>query len=218
MLNFVKLFSFTYWKWKSLSDVNSLQPHGLYSPWNSPGQSTGVGSLSLLQGIFPAQGSNPGLPHCRWILYHLKHQGSLRILDWVAYLFSSGSSRPRNRTGVSCIAGTFFTNRPFRVAFNYWDGHMILLFHSIHVKFHINWFVESMFIYWEWVVSFFVFWLRDLHSSAREWKNPCPVAVEAQSPNHWAARELKLNVKNYPQIRWIVFLIQSPLFLNSLNP
>ena len=54
----------------------SLQPHGLYSPWNSPGLTTGVGSLSLLQGIFPTQGSNPGLPHCRQILYHLSHQGS----------------------------------------------------------------------------------------------------------------------------------------------
>ena len=41
---------------------NSLQPHGLYSPWNSPGQNTGVGSLSLLQGIFPSQGLNPGSP------------------------------------------------------------------------------------------------------------------------------------------------------------
>ena len=47
---------------------DSLCPHGLYSPWNSPGQTTGVGSLSLLQGIFPAQESNPGLPHCRRIL------------------------------------------------------------------------------------------------------------------------------------------------------
>ena len=56
-----------------LSD--SLQPHGLYSPWNSPGQNTGVGSLSLLQVIFPAQGSNPGLPHCRWVLHQLSHKG-----------------------------------------------------------------------------------------------------------------------------------------------
>ena len=38
--------------------------------WNSPGKNTGMGSHSLLQGIFPPQGSNPGLPHCRWILYH----------------------------------------------------------------------------------------------------------------------------------------------------
>ena len=57
-----------------LSD--SLRPHELYHPWNSPGQNTGVGSLSLLQGIFPTQGSNPGLPHCRWILYQLSHKGS----------------------------------------------------------------------------------------------------------------------------------------------
>ena len=89
---------------------DSLQPHGLYSPWNSPGQNTGVGSLSLLQGIFPTQGSNPGLPHCKWILSQLSHKGSPRILEWVAYPFSSGSSRPRNQTDVSCIAGRFFIN------------------------------------------------------------------------------------------------------------
>ena len=56
---------------------DSLQPHGLYSPWNSPEQNTGVGSHSPLKGIFPTQGSNPGLPHCRWILYQLSHKGSL---------------------------------------------------------------------------------------------------------------------------------------------
>ena len=55
---------------------NSLQPHGCYSPWNSPGQNTGVGSLSLLQQIFLTQESNPGLLHCRWILYQLSYQGS----------------------------------------------------------------------------------------------------------------------------------------------
>ena len=55
-----------------------LQSHGLYSPWNSPGQNAGVGSLSLLQGIFPTQESNPGLPHCRWILYQLNHKDSER--------------------------------------------------------------------------------------------------------------------------------------------
>ena len=54
----------------------SLRPHGLYSPWNSPGHSTGMGSHSLLQGIFPTQGSNPGLPHCRQNLYQLNQQGS----------------------------------------------------------------------------------------------------------------------------------------------
>ena len=55
---------------------DSLRPHGLHRPWNSPGQNTGVGSLSLLQGIFATQGWNPGLPHCRLILYQLSHQGS----------------------------------------------------------------------------------------------------------------------------------------------
>jgi len=54
---------------------------------DSPGKNTGVGCHALLQGIFPTQGSNPGLPHCRWILYCLSHQGSPRILDWVAYPF-----------------------------------------------------------------------------------------------------------------------------------
>ena len=83
---------------------HSLQPHGLQSPWNSAGQSTGVSSLSLLQGIFPTQGSNPGLPHCRWILYQPNHKLNPRILDWVAYSFSSRSSLLTNLTGVSCIA------------------------------------------------------------------------------------------------------------------
>ena len=55
---------------------DSFQPHGLYSPWNSPGQNTGVGSLSLLQGTFSTQGSNPGLSHCRRILSQLSHRGS----------------------------------------------------------------------------------------------------------------------------------------------
>ena len=65
------------WASESCSIVSdSSQPHGLYSPLNSPGQNTGVGSLCLLQGIFPTQGLNPGLPHCRWILYHLSHKGS----------------------------------------------------------------------------------------------------------------------------------------------
>ena len=72
------------------------RPHGLYSPWNSPCQATGVGSLCFLQGIFPTQESNWGLPHCRRILYQLSHKGSPRILEWVAYPFSSGSSQPRN--------------------------------------------------------------------------------------------------------------------------
>ena len=62
-------------------------------PWNSPGQNTGVGSLSLLWGIFPTQGLNLGLPHYRQILYH---KGSPRILEWVVMPSSRGSSQPRD--------------------------------------------------------------------------------------------------------------------------
>ena len=96
---------------------DSLWPRGLYRPWNSPGhngESTGVDSLSLLQGIFPTQGSNPGLPQCMQILNQLSHKGSPRILEWVAYPFSSGSSWLRNRTRFSCIVGGFFTNWTIR--------------------------------------------------------------------------------------------------------
>ena len=110
-------------KWKVIvkakvtqSYSNSLWPHGLYSPWNSLGQNAGVGSLSLLQGIFPTQGSNPGLLHCRQSLYQLSHQGNPRILEGVAYPFSSRSSWPRDQTRVSCIAGGFFTNWAIREA------------------------------------------------------------------------------------------------------
>ena len=100
---------------------DSLRPHGPYRPWDSPGQNTGVGSVSLLQGIFPTQGLNPGLPHCRQIPYQLRLEGSPRILEWVAYSFSWGYSQPRNRTRVSCIAGRFFTNWAIRDAvIKYW--------------------------------------------------------------------------------------------------
>ena len=74
------------------------------------------GSLSLLQDIFPTQGSNPGLLHCRQILHLLSHKGSPRILAWVAHPLSSGPSWPRNQTRVSCIAGAFFTNWAIRDA------------------------------------------------------------------------------------------------------
>ena len=95
---------------------DSWRPCGLYSLWNSPGHNTGVGSLSLLQGIFSTQGSNPGLLHCKWIFYQLSHKGSPRILERVAYPFSRGSSWPRNQTSISCIADGFFTNWAIREA------------------------------------------------------------------------------------------------------
>ena len=71
---------------ESLSVVsNSLQPHGLYNPWNSSGQNSGVGSLSLLQGIFPTQGSNLGLPHCRHILYQLSYKVQQKLFIYIRY-------------------------------------------------------------------------------------------------------------------------------------
>ena len=117
---------------------DSLRPHGLHSPWNSPGENTGVGSLSLLQRNFPTQESNPGLLHCRWILYQLSCLGSLIKIaqscplsrvwffvtpwmiesvefsrsgycEWVAFPFFRGSSKPRDWTQVSHTVVRFFT-------------------------------------------------------------------------------------------------------------
>ena len=90
---------------------DSLQPHGLYTIH-------GILQARILEwvafpfsrGIFPTQGLNPGLPHCRQILYQLSHQGSPKILEWVAYPFARGSSQPRNQSGLFCIAGAFFTS------------------------------------------------------------------------------------------------------------
>ena len=134
-----KLVSLQKWINESHSVVsNSLRLHEQYSPWNSPGQNTGVGSLSLLQGIFPTQKSNQGLLYCRQILYQLSYEGKKwswsvvcnswwshglspssllhlrdfpgkRVLGWVAISFSRGSSRPRDRTQVSRIVDRRFT-------------------------------------------------------------------------------------------------------------
>ena len=102
--------------WKSLSHVWLFATPGLYIPWNSPGQNIEEGSLSLVQRISPTQGLNPGLRHCRWILYQLSHKGSPRILECVADTFSIRSSWPRNQIWVSCIEGKFFTNWAMREA------------------------------------------------------------------------------------------------------
>ena len=116
------IFLFFFFFWKSLSHVRLFA-----SPWNSLGQNTGVGSLSLLQEIFPTRESNPGLPHCRLILYQLSHKGSTRILERVTYPFSSRSSRPRNQTRVSCSAGGFFTTWALRETQGYSIDSKILL-------------------------------------------------------------------------------------------
>ena len=95
---------------------DSLWPHRLYSPWSPPGQNTGVGSLSLLQGIFLTQGSNPGLPVLQADSLPGEPQGTPRILEWVAYPFSSRSSQPRNWTRVSCVAARSLINWAMREA------------------------------------------------------------------------------------------------------
>ena len=161
-LKFRKLYCLKYKLWVKVKVTQScptLCEPVKHSPWNSPGQNTGVGSLSLLQRPSqprswtpvsciaaaaakllqscltlsdPVDGSPPGSPvpgifqarvlewfaisfsilNCRQILYQLSHKGSPRILEWVGYPFSTRPSQPRNRTGVSCIAGRFFTNWP----------------------------------------------------------------------------------------------------------
>ena len=89
MLSFKSAFSlssFIFMKVKVAQRCPTLQPRELYSPWNSPGQNIGVGSPSFLQGIFPSQGSNPDLPHCKWILYQLSH---LWVVTFIKRLFNS---------------------------------------------------------------------------------------------------------------------------------
>ena len=136
---------------------SSLWPHGLHSSWNSPDQNTGVGSLSLLQVIFPTQELNPGLPHCRWILYQLSHRGSPRILEWVPYSFSSESSQPRNQTGVSCITGGFFTSWVIRGAPCLWE----------RIHFPHFWVYED---FLDSLVAV-IFWTLILQSEMQAWDN-----------------------------------------------
>ena len=96
-------------------------PPGSVVHGDSPGKNTGAGCRALLQRIFPTQGLNPDIPHCRQILYCLSRKGSPRILGFqyipspvyllqCIYPFSSVSSWPMDRTRVSCIADGFFTS------------------------------------------------------------------------------------------------------------
>ena len=81
---------------------DSLQPLGVYSLWNSPGQNTGVGSLSFLWEIFLNQGSNPGLLHCGQILYQLSHQGSPRRVGSLSFLQSIFPNQELNQGLLHC--------------------------------------------------------------------------------------------------------------------
>ena len=82
---------------------NTLWPHELYSPWNSPGQSTGAGSLSLLHKIFPTPGIEPGLLHCRWILYQLSHWGNHIPNAKVNYDINRAKINGRNIRYSKCL-------------------------------------------------------------------------------------------------------------------
>ena len=86
-------------KSKLLSRVWLFETPWALQSWNSPGHNTGVGNLSLLQGIFPTQGSNPGLPHCKWILYQLSNQGSLLV-----------NGMPKNRLSYLFLKNLFGTD------------------------------------------------------------------------------------------------------------
>ena len=104
------------WKWKSLSCVQLFVTHGLYSPCNSPGQKTGVGSLSLLQEIFPTQGSNSGFPHCRRdslpeffsidYNFHLGSQGQLLKIPKIKNREACRGWRAAGRESHSLFLGT----------------------------------------------------------------------------------------------------------------
>ena len=89
------------WKWKSLSHVLLFMTPWTIQDFSRPEYWNGLPCPPL--GDLPNPGSKPGLPQCRRILYHLRHQGNLRILEWVAYPFSRGSSQPRNWTGVPAL-------------------------------------------------------------------------------------------------------------------
>ena len=105
---------------------NSLQPHEWYSPWNSPGQNTGVGGHSLLQEIFPTQGSNSGVPHCSWILYQLSHQGNRNHFNYSIY----STQNPMLYTGLrsrGCESWTVKKAEHQRIdAFELWGWRRLL--------------------------------------------------------------------------------------------
>ena len=92
-----------------------LRPHGLYSPWDSPGQNTGVGSLFLLQGIFPNQESNSGLPHYRWIFYQLSHKGSISHEDFPTSVSLSEESAMANSSENAHWIQIYWINKNVKV-------------------------------------------------------------------------------------------------------
>ena len=112
---------------------DSLWTHGLWlarvlCPWNSPGKNTGVGCCSLLQGIFPTQRLNPGLLHCRQLLYHLRHQGSSFCDHWSLInsihlsSFSASAYREPNVTSHFLVLLKNSSESCFRPSPGFWAG------------------------------------------------------------------------------------------------
>ena len=98
------------WHCLSLGLENENQPFPVLwlTPWRSPGLNTGMGSPSLLQGVFPTQGSNPGLPYCGQILYHLSHKGSPRILECSLSLLQQIFPTQESNRGLLHCSWIFF--------------------------------------------------------------------------------------------------------------
>ena len=143
--NYVRLFA-TPW--------TIYSPPGSFIHEDSPGKNTEVGCHALLQGIFPTQGSNLGLLHCRRILYHLSHQGSPWILEWVAYPFPRGSSWPRKpKKPLRCfilgevkVKSLIVFNSPWvwnllglKISLNSQFKHAVLLFYSLPGFLPVGW-------------------------------------------------------------------------------
>ena len=106
-----------------------LWPHGLYSPWNSPGQNTEVGSLSLLQVIFPTQGLNPGFLLCRRILYQLSHKGIVCVRNWPILFFEGLSDSPRLKKQLLSLLSVCMSHLP-----GHRDRSLLITYLSISVQ------------------------------------------------------------------------------------
>ena len=132
-------------------DPMDCSPSGSSLHGDSPDKNTGVCCHALLQHIFPTQGWNPGLPHCRGILYHLGHQGSPRIQEWVDYPFSRGSSNPGIEPGSPALRAdslpTELPGKPWGVHYSvsWWFGvWFVRICSGIYIKFSLN--VYSTFV------------------------------------------------------------------------
>ena len=81
-------------------------PARLLCPWDSPGKNTGVGSYSLLQEIFPTQGSNPGLPYCGQIVHRLSHQGIPCFVSFNKFIGLSDLQFPHLQNGLIKVSSS----------------------------------------------------------------------------------------------------------------